>query len=155
MIQAPKVTLFNAQDASIEDLVQRPFVVSVTEPELRPIVRVVQEGLKIRVRPVLHGTGDQITVDCDLLHQQIDDVDEITFRHSGADGVTLQVPRVTRQCLVVNDLKMPVNSTLLVAGLQTHVNEDKRITLAMIEFTPILKRTQVEIQPTSEQSTIA
>ncbi|MCA9147732.1 MAG: hypothetical protein KDA92_00465 [Planctomycetales bacterium] len=137
LLQAPKVTLFNAQDATIQDLVERPFVVSVTET-LQPIVRTIKEGLELWVRPTLNETRDELTLDCNLTLQAIESVGEVSFKHAAASehgGVTLQVPKVTRHDFAVKGLQLTPDATLLITGIQA--DQPSLMTIAMLSVSPI------------------
>jgi general secretion pathway protein D len=66
-VQAPKISLFNGQDGTVADTVSRPFVVSAREVRgdqgiaYSPVVRVVEEGTVIAIRPTLsydHTTSE-------------------------------------------------------------------------------------------------
>lgn len=61
ILQAPKVTLFNGQTASIADQVQRPFVTGV-EPgkggKIEPVVTMFYEGRKLKFSPVADRHGE-------------------------------------------------------------------------------------------------
>ena len=153
VLQAPKVTLFNGQYATIRDSTERPFVVNVMEPAevgmaLQPVIQVVSEGLTMDVLPVLNEDGQTITLDCRICRNRIEEVDTLTFKHVTAIGVssdatlkaesvTLQVPRVSGQTLSVKQLQVPRESAVLLAGLPAVSRGEKRVTIAMIEITPI------------------
>ncbi|MCA9197484.1 MAG: hypothetical protein KDA87_08100, partial [Planctomycetales bacterium] len=122
MLMAPKVTVFNAQDATIQDTVERPFVVSVSEVALQPVIQVIPEGLKLDVRPILNETASHVRLDCSVRYDKITSVDEISFKHTSSSedsGVTLQVPQVASQTMTLTDFELPIDSTLLIAGIQT------------------------------------
>ena len=153
VLQAPKVTLFNGQYATIRDSTERPFVVNVMEPAevgmaLQPVIQVVSEGLTMDVLPVLNEDGQTITLDCRICRNRIEEVDTLTFKHVTAIGVssdatlkaesvTLQVPRVSGQTLSVKQLQVSRESAVLLAGLPAVSRGEKRVTIAMIEITPI------------------
>ncbi|MEZ6118340.1 MAG: M56 family metallopeptidase [Pirellulaceae bacterium] len=128
MLMAPKVTVFNAQDATIQGTVERPFVVSVNEIKgdlataLQPVIQVIPEGLKLDVRPILNEAASHVQLDCSVRYDKITSVDEISFKHtssSDGSGVTLQVPQVASQTMTLTDFELPIDSTLLIAGIQT------------------------------------
>jgi hypothetical protein len=153
--QAPKVTVFNGQDVTIQDSSERPFVVSVTElaetgTALQPVIQVASEGLIINLLPALRDVDKMITLDCDICRRRIEDVDTLTFKHTSAMGVssdaslqaksvTLQVPRLSSQNLSVKQLQVAMGSTVLLAGLPSESRGEKQVTMAMIQIIPIPK----------------
>lgn len=85
VLQAPKVTMFDGQIASITDFVQRPFVMSI-QPVVgdfavaqQPIVVVLNEGTQLTVQAVV--SDDKRFVRMTLLpyFSQIGEVNEFTF----------------------------------------------------------------------------
>jgi beta-lactamase regulating signal transducer with metallopeptidase domain len=97
VLQAPKVRLFNGQFARIEDTVQRPFVVGVKSAAgggQEPQIRVVSEGMTIRLRPELDA-DDQVKLQFGLVLSAIESVDIASFT-VGADKeqISVQVPEV-------------------------------------------------------------
>ena len=55
VLQAPRVTLFNAQSALISDTSQSPFVVGLKDGQ--PQIRVVSEGTFVHLRPLVDRQG--------------------------------------------------------------------------------------------------
>jgi bla regulator protein BlaR1 len=110
ILQAPKVRLFNGQFARIEDTVQRPFVVGVkpvADGVQEPQIRVVSEGMTIRLRPEL-GADDQVKLQFGLLLSAIESVDIASFAvGAGKDPISVQVPEVaTTRIESVVDMKV-------------------------------------------------
>lgn len=154
ILQAPKVTVFNGQDATIIDAVQRPFVVSVAEKTLEPILRTVSEGLRLRIQPVFDDSVDEIKLTCDILLNEITEVNTLTFKHESSPsngGVTLQVPQIAAQRLAVNNLTIPTASSLLVAGVPATQGKQKMIMMAMIEV-DVLDSDQIRQASTTENT---
>jgi len=61
ILQAPKVTLFNGQTATIADQVQRPFVTGVEPGEggqIKPVATMFYEGKKLKLSPVVQSNGE-------------------------------------------------------------------------------------------------
>lgn len=97
-LQAPKITIFPGQEATIKDTVQRPFVVSVKPVKgdkgtaMQPIIRVLEDGLTIQLRASLHG-DDQLDIDSEITFNRIGNVDEFTFQsHYSGEETTVQIP---------------------------------------------------------------
>ncbi len=98
---APKVTLFNGQTAVIADLVQRPFVTAV-EPQpdgtLRPVVEVLDNGVKIQLVPVV-GDDETIELSFDVNVSQIGDVAAAALQYRSGEqrtNVKVDVPTVAK-----------------------------------------------------------
>jgi beta-lactamase regulating signal transducer with metallopeptidase domain/type II secretory pathway component GspD/PulD (secretin) len=116
ILQAPKVTLFNGQFARIEDTVQRPFVVGVkpaADGVQEPQIRVVSEGMTIRLRPEL-GADDLVKLQFGLVLSAIESVDIASFPvGAGKEPISLQVPEVaTTRIRSAVDLKL--NETIAI-----------------------------------------
>jgi general secretion pathway protein D len=88
VLQAPKVTLFNGQTATVADQQLRPFVTSVIPvvgdfaAAHQPVITVLSEGTSLTVNAV--ATSDRRFVRLTLIpfFSQIKDVDEFTFTGS-------------------------------------------------------------------------
>jgi hypothetical protein len=142
VVQAPKITLFNGQDATVADTVSRPFVVSVREVRgdegiaHAPVVRVIEEGTKISLRPVLSDDHSSVELTCSILRTAVNSVDEFSFKFPEAregEGVTVQVPDVACQALRVEDVAVPSGSTLLVGSMPMEIDGRKVVTMAFIK----------------------
>ena len=124
LIRAPKVTLFNGQTATIQDTVQRPFVVGLQRISLpgqparhQPRIHVVTEGTTIRLRPVLHD-GNCVRLNCWLSLSSVRNVETTSIpRGAGEEPLALQVPEVA-SIHVDTSLDMKLDETLLIGGLQ-------------------------------------
>ena len=117
VVFAPKVTLFNGQSARIEDSVQRPFVVGVKPTKAggyEPQIRVVREGMSIRLRPEVQRDG-QVQLDLGLTLSDIRDVETATFPIGpDKDPITVQVPEVATT-RVQTSVELPLNQTLAIS----------------------------------------
>jgi general secretion pathway protein D len=85
ILQAPKVTLFNGQQASVSDQTQRPFVISVT-PVVgdfavgqQPVIVVLSEGTSLTVQAVVSENRRFVRLTVVPFFSQIGDVEEFTF----------------------------------------------------------------------------
>lgn len=107
LMHAPKLTIFPGQQAEINDVSKRPFVVSVKPVEeehgtaMQPIIKVLEEGLTIDVRATLERDG-RLGFDSQITFSRIGDVDTFTFQ-----SATVQIPehhsRQIRLSRVVDD----------------------------------------------------
>ncbi|MDA0658471.1 MAG: general secretion pathway protein GspD, partial [Planctomycetota bacterium] len=85
VLQAPKVTLFNGQQASIQDQAQRPFVISVVPvvgdfaAAHQPIIAVLSEGTALNVQAVVSQDRRFVRLTLNPFFSTIDDVEEFTF----------------------------------------------------------------------------
>lgn len=88
VLQAPKVTLFNGQQAFVSDTSQTPFVVSVTPvvgdfaAALQPVIVVLSEGTFMTVQAVVSPDRRYVRLTVVPYFSQIGDVQEFTFQGS-------------------------------------------------------------------------
>ena len=113
ILQAPKVTLFNLQTASISDSCQRPFVVGFHNDDHQ--IQIVSEGTVIDCRPeVLQD--DAVWLDLTTTYTEIRSVRESTIaKPSSSDKITVQIPEVQRTAIGV-ELQVPARQTLVLVG---------------------------------------
>jgi general secretion pathway protein D len=85
VLQAPKVTLFNGQQAVVSDTSQRPFVTSVI-PVVgdfavghQPVITVLSEGTSLSVQAVVSADRRFVRLTLVPFFSQIGDVEEFTF----------------------------------------------------------------------------
>ena len=85
VLQAPKVTMFDGQMASISDIVQRPFVMSI-QPVVgdfavaqQPIVVVINEGTQLSVQAVVSDDKRFVRMTLMPYFSQIGEVNTFTF----------------------------------------------------------------------------
>ncbi len=85
VLQAPKVTLFNGQQASVNDNSQRPFVTSVTPvvgdfaAAQAPVIVVLSEGTSLNVQAVVSNDRRFVRLTLVPFFSKIGDVEEFTF----------------------------------------------------------------------------
>jgi general secretion pathway protein D len=100
ILQAPKVTLFNGQQAFVSDTSQRPFVTSVVPvvgdfaAAQQPVIVVLNEGTSLSVQAVVSADRRFVRLTLVPFFSQIGDVDEFTFngRVTTNSGTTVQDP---------------------------------------------------------------
>lgn len=89
VLQAPKVTLFNGQQASVNDTSQRPFVTSLIPvvgdfaAAHQPVIVVLSEGTSLSVQAVVSSDRRFVRLTLVPFFSQIGEVEEFTF-----DGTT-------------------------------------------------------------------
>lgn len=85
VMQAPKVTLFNGQAASVADSSQRPFVTSLIPvvgdfaAAHQPVITVLNEGTQLGVQAVVSSDRRFVRLTLVPFFSQIGDVEEFTF----------------------------------------------------------------------------
>ncbi|MCA9150393.1 MAG: hypothetical protein KDA92_13875, partial [Planctomycetales bacterium] len=85
VLQAPKVTLFNGQQATVNDTTSRPFVTSVTPvvgdfaAAQAPIIVVLSEGTQLTVQAVVSNDRRFVRLTLVPFFSKIGDVQEFTF----------------------------------------------------------------------------
>lgn len=85
ILQAPKVTMFNGQTASVNDTSQRPFVTSVIPvvgdfaAAQMPVITVLNEGTQLSVTAVTSSDRRFVRMTLVPFFSQIGDVEEFTF----------------------------------------------------------------------------
>ncbi|MDA1051586.1 MAG: general secretion pathway protein GspD [Planctomycetota bacterium] len=85
VLQAPKVTLFNGQQASVSDVSQRPFVTSLIPvvgdfaAAHQPVIVVLSEGTSLSVQAVVSHDRRFVRLTLVPMFSQIGDVEEFTF----------------------------------------------------------------------------
>lgn len=122
---SPKMTLLNGQQALVFSKVIRPFVVGLRQTpagKYQPIIRIVDDGVKLRLRTTLGS--DAKTVQCDIVLElsRILDVKKASTPLKTGDktsrGVTIQIPRVERRRIEVSK-SHSLSDSLLIACLPT------------------------------------
>jgi beta-lactamase regulating signal transducer with metallopeptidase domain len=113
VLQAPKITLFNGQQASIFDVTQRPFVIGmlVEGGKRQPKIDVVDEGVKLALRATV-AEASRIRLSAQIALADIGEVRTIpTSLGSGAEAI--QIPRVHRCRIEVTSQTEPGQSLLV------------------------------------------
>jgi general secretion pathway protein D len=88
VMQAPKVTLFDGQIATISDQTQRPFVTSITPVvgdfavAQQPVIVVLNEGTQLNVQGIVSDDKRFVRLTLVPFFSQIGDVDTFTFEGS-------------------------------------------------------------------------
>ena len=90
MLNAPKVTLFNGQQAFVADATQRPFVVGVIPvvgefaSAQQPVIVVLNEGTMMTIQAVVSDDRRYVRMTIVPFFTQIGDVDTFTFEGSSS-----------------------------------------------------------------------
>ena len=94
ILQAPKVTLFNGQQAFISDTSQRPFVTSIIPvvgdfaAAQQPVIVVLSEGTQLTVQAVVSSDRRFVRLTIVPFFSTIGDVEEFTFTGSKTTKTT-------------------------------------------------------------------
>jgi len=115
-LQAPKVTLFSGQTASICDVSQSPFVVGLQpvpgkEGVVEPQIRIVTEGMQFNTRATI--IDDVVQLDYRLL---LADIKEVRTQELATLG-NVQVPVLSRTT-VESNFALPLDRTLALGGFE-------------------------------------
>jgi type II secretory pathway component GspD/PulD (secretin) len=89
---APKVTLFDGQEATVQDTIQRPFVVGVTpEDKNNPaIIRTFVEGTQIMMKTTMQA-GGAVRLDLQI---RLSDLLDVRTAVAGPNDLKVQVPQI-------------------------------------------------------------
>lgn len=111
ILQAPKVTLFNGQQAFVSDTSQRPFVISVIPvvgdfaAAQQPVIAVLNEGTSLSVQAVVSSDRRFVRLTMVPFFSTIGDVDTFTFTGSTTTntGTNVQDPSNPDDTVVDNE----------------------------------------------------
>ncbi len=146
VLQAPKVTLFNGQQALVQDVTDTPFVVSVIPvvgdfaAALQPVIVVLSEGTFMTVQAVASPDRRYVRLTVVPFFSQIGDVTEFTFTGSAStsrdtsgsgdddeekttsssgssSGTTVQLPEYS-YVTVTTTVSVPDGGTILLGGIK-------------------------------------
>lgn len=151
VLTCPKVTLFDGQAAHVKDAVQRPFVVGFKpqgEAEPEPQIRVIEEGLSLRLEPVLQDER-RVHLDCELALSDIRSVDEATIRRNRDETpLKVQVPEVATT-KVSTTIELQGGETLILGGLSRKSGERRETEALLLMINIELAATGQETQAKS------
>ncbi len=147
ILQAPKVTLFNGQQALVSDTSQRPFVTSVIPvvgdfaAAQQPVITVLNEGTSLTVQAVVSNDRRFVRLTVVPFFSQIGDVSTFTFTGSSTstsnsanstgsgststsggntvttEGTTVQLPTFN-YVTVTTTVSVPDGGTVLLGGIK-------------------------------------
>ena len=120
VLQAPKVTLFNGQMASVSDQSQSPFVMSVIPvvgdfaAAQQPVIVILSEGTFLTVQAVVSSDRRFVRLTVVPFFSHIGDVD--TFQFTGSETSTTSTSTEGVQDEPNDNTSQAVNSTITRAG---------------------------------------
>ena len=131
VLQAPKVTMFNGQRATVMDISQTPFVVGVRKNvsgAREPRIRVFEEGTKITLRPIHSSDRRQVHLEGRL---DLSSIGEVRTAKAvvGGETTALEIPRAKR-CRI--DVACTVNDqdSVLIGCVPAY--EEKKILYVLL-----------------------
>jgi len=169
LLQAPKVTLFNGQQAFVSDTSQSPFVISVIPvvgdfaAAQQPVIVVLSEGTFLTVQAVVSADRRFVRLTVVPFFSKITDVNTFTFtgktttsedsssedstdtesasssKSTSTEGTTVQLPTFS-YVTVTTTVSVPDGGTVLLGGIK-RLNEDrKEYGVPMLNKIPYLNR---------------
>lgn len=157
VLMAPRLTAFNTQRASLTVVEQTSYVkdfdVEVAQSAYiaDPQMGTLQTGVVLDVRPTISNDRKYITLELRPTIAQLSDlVDTPTSLGNNNQEVTIQTPKIMLQC-VETTVRIPDQGTLLLGGLKSYVNYDKKLDVPVLGDIPIIgfffsQRTKAEEQ---------
>ncbi|MBW8883325.1 MAG: hypothetical protein JF612_00820 [Planctomycetia bacterium] len=120
ILQAPKVTMFNGQFASVSDITQRPFVTQLIPvvgdfaAAQQPVITVLSEGTTLSVQAVVSADRRFVRLTLVPFFSQIGDVQEFTFSGTTTtdSGTTIKDPSNPDQDVTNNATKSISGTTV-------------------------------------------
>jgi bla regulator protein blaR1 len=144
IVQAPKITLFTGQQASVAETTQQPFVVAVHEiagseqKVNQPTIAIANEGTKITLRPTLRPDRSTIQFNSRLEMSRIDDVGiaRVDSHQQGSDQCTIQVLKLKRLQIDIAAEMKDGNSLLIGSPSSKKLEEGQKANNLFILLTP-------------------
>jgi type II secretory pathway component GspD/PulD (secretin) len=131
LLQAPKVTIFNGQQASICDVTQTPFVIGLRQNAAggrEPRIAVVDEGTKIALRATCNRGKSRVQLSARIALSAIDDVRTVSTA-LGTEAAPIQIPRVKR-CRIDVASEVEDGHSLLIGCVPGH--DQKEISYVLL-----------------------
>jgi general secretion pathway protein D len=125
VLQAPKVTLFNGQQAFVTDTVQRPFVTQIIPvvgdfaAAQQPVVTVLNEGTSLSVQAVVSSDRRFVRLTLVPMFSRIGDVETFTFngKTTSNTGTTVQDPTDPTKKVTNNESTTTEGTTVQLPSL--------------------------------------
>ncbi|MBL9081372.1 MAG: hypothetical protein JNK76_06170 [Planctomycetales bacterium] len=169
VLEAPKVTMFNGQQAFVSDTQQRPFVVSVIPvvgdfaAAQQPVIVVLNEGTSLSVQAVVSNDRRFVRLTMVPFFSQIGDVDTFTFEGTESSsqsssavtgpgtteddqaeevtrsGTTVQLPTFAFQT-VTTTVSVPDGGTVLLGGIKRMTEVRRENGVPLLNKLPYVNR---------------
>ncbi len=140
VLQAPKVTLFNGQMASVIDSTSRPFVMGMIPvvgdfaAAQQPVIVVLSEGTTLTVQAVVSADRRFVRLTVVPFFSRIDDVQ--TFQFTGSTTTTSDTSTEGIQDEPNDSTKNAVNSTITRAGTTVQQPSFSQVTVSTTVSVP-------------------
>jgi beta-lactamase regulating signal transducer with metallopeptidase domain len=143
VLQAPAMTVFNAQSVFVSDCTQTPFVIALKDGQ--PQIRIVHEGTILQFRPLAEADG-KLKMDFQVEFSKIGTVETIEISPKREDKPTtvqnvktsitraegtIQIPEVSTTRLE-GSVDLPWNQWLLLGGVEALNGGKKPIVVVMM-----------------------
>lgn len=131
---APKVVMFDKQEAEIQDTTSRPFVVGLTkmgnahQPEIEPI----SEGSRLGIRSTVKGQDVRLDLAID-----VSQIQSVAIKHAGPTDTAVQVPS-TRTTAIQLSALVAQGQTLAISGFGK--NQEVRVEQPVLKRIPYVSR---------------
>ncbi len=169
VLNAPKVTLFNGQQAFVADAISRPFVVGVIPvvgefaAAQQPVIVVLNEGTLMTIQAVVSNDRRYVRLTVVPFFTQVGDVQEFTFEGTSStttssstvdndedqqesesqaqsrSGVTVQLPSFSFVS-VVTTVSVPDGGTVLLGGIKRLSEGRNEIGVPLLSKVPYVNR---------------
>ena len=140
LLQAPTVTMFNGQTASVVTGTQRPFVVGLEKladktgqkVALQPVIRVINEGMVLNINAEIVDDSN-VKLDCQLEQSRILSVETLNVpgREEHTNQPAIQIPEVATTC-VQSSLDVPNGMTLVLSSIQRDTEGESQLFVALL-----------------------
>ncbi len=134
LMHAPKMTLFNGQCGMLRDVVLSPFVTDVTivrdemANALQPKISVFEDGWKFLMKPTVNAE-QKVNLKLVLNHSSVGEVRHANLPNLagnvGSEDVTIQVPSVQSDCIVVESV-LSEDEVLLVLSPKPYSSDEAK-----------------------------
>jgi bla regulator protein BlaR1 len=126
VLSAPKITLFNGEEANIADCAERPFVVGVRENKsgvTKPKIAILPEGSKIRLRCTENADRKHVHLDAGFDFSSIQEVMTMDITNIYRKAASIQIPHVNRRVFDI-DSNIEFGRSLLIAAIPADEKPD-------------------------------
>ncbi|MGI9516539.1 MAG: M56 family metallopeptidase [Pirellulaceae bacterium] len=139
LFNAPTITMYNGQNATVVTGSQRPLVVglnqvtdeSKTKTAYQPVIRVINEGTILSLNAEI--VDNLINLDCRLEQSQILNVEtmQVPLKDAGANQPSIQIPEVATM-RVQSSLNVPDGKTLALSSIQRNTDGESQLLVAFL-----------------------
>lgn len=141
LLQAPTIITLNGQEASVDDLTERPFFTALNPVEkdgmvtTQPQVTFVEEGTRLVQRPLINEDRTGVQLNCELTLSNILKVDTFEIPQPDGKAMSIQIPKIDVR-KVTSSLEIPDAQTLALT--MVNQEEDDSVQLVVLVTCRIL-----------------